>query len=85
MIEGVDSLHGCEWEVIPDRIEAAKDLGANRWQVFREVELPLAAPGLTIGASAASVAIMATLIVGAALVFGVPLRDLASALASPGW
>ena len=33
-----------------DRIEAAKDLGANRWQVFREVELPLAAPGLTIGA-----------------------------------
>lgn len=33
-----------------DRIEAAQDLGANRWQVFREVELPLAAPGLMIGA-----------------------------------
>lgn len=33
-----------------DRIEAAKDLGANRWQVFREVELPLALPGLAIGA-----------------------------------
>ena len=33
-----------------DRIEAARDLGANRWQVFREVELPLALPGLTIGA-----------------------------------
>ena len=33
-----------------DRIEAARDLGANRWQTFREVELPLAAPGLTIGA-----------------------------------
>lgn len=42
-------------------------------------------PGLTIGASAASVAIMATLIVGAALLFGVPLEDLPSALASPGW
>lgn len=23
VIEGVESLHGCEWEVIPDRIEAA--------------------------------------------------------------
>jgi spermidine/putrescine transport system permease protein len=33
-----------------DRIEAARDLGANRLQVFREVELPLAAPGLMIGA-----------------------------------
>jgi spermidine/putrescine transport system permease protein len=33
-----------------DRIEAALDLGANRWQVFREVELPLALPGLMIGA-----------------------------------
>lgn len=33
-----------------DRIEAARDLGAGRWATFREVELPLAAPGLLIGA-----------------------------------
>jgi spermidine/putrescine transport system permease protein len=33
-----------------DRIDAARDLGANRWQVMREIELPLAAPGLMIGA-----------------------------------
>lgn len=33
-----------------DRLEAARDLGASPWQVFREIELPLAAPGLTIGA-----------------------------------
>jgi spermidine/putrescine transport system permease protein len=33
-----------------DRVEAARDLGAGRWAVFREVELPLAAPGLLIGA-----------------------------------
>ena len=33
-----------------DRVEAARDLGASRWQVLREVELPLAAPGLAIGA-----------------------------------
>lgn len=29
--------------------EAASDLGASRWQVFREVELPLAMPGVIIG------------------------------------
>jgi len=29
--------------------EAAADLGANRWQVFREVMLPLAMPGMVIG------------------------------------
>jgi spermidine/putrescine transport system permease protein len=33
-----------------DVTEAASDLGASRWQVFREVELPLAMPGITIGA-----------------------------------
>lgn len=32
-----------------DRIEAARDLGASRWAVLREVELPLAAPGLLVG------------------------------------
>lgn len=32
-----------------DRVEAARDLGANRWAVLREIELPLAAPGLLIG------------------------------------
>jgi spermidine/putrescine transport system permease protein len=37
-------------EMIPrDRIEAARDLGAGGWAVFREVELPLAMPGLLIG------------------------------------
>jgi len=29
--------------------EAARDLGASRWQVFREVELPLSMPGIIIG------------------------------------
>jgi spermidine/putrescine transport system permease protein len=37
--------------LIPDdRVEAARDLGAGSWAVFREIELPLAAPGLVIGA-----------------------------------
>lgn len=29
--------------------EAATDLGASRWQVFREVEMPLSMPGIMIG------------------------------------
>jgi spermidine/putrescine transport system permease protein len=29
--------------------EAALDLGATRWQVFKEVELPLSMPGVLIG------------------------------------
>jgi spermidine/putrescine transport system permease protein len=29
--------------------EAARDLGASRWQIFREVELPLSMPGIMIG------------------------------------
>jgi spermidine/putrescine transport system permease protein len=29
--------------------EAALDLGASRWQVFREIELPLSMPGILIG------------------------------------
>ncbi len=29
--------------------EAATDMGASRWQVFREIELPLSTPGLLIG------------------------------------
>jgi spermidine/putrescine transport system permease protein len=32
-----------------DTRDAAYDLGASRWQVFREVELPLSMPGLMIG------------------------------------
>lgn len=36
--------------MVPDTLkEAALDLGATRWQVFREVELPLAMPGIMIG------------------------------------
>ncbi len=36
--------------VPPAAVEAAQDLGASRWQQFRDIELPLAAPGLVIGA-----------------------------------
>lgn len=33
-----------------DAVEAAQDLGASRWQQFRDIELPLAVPGIMIGA-----------------------------------
>ena len=32
-----------------EQVEAARDLGASAWQVFREIEVPLTAPGATIG------------------------------------
>ncbi|NJK63437.1 MAG: ABC transporter permease [Synechococcaceae cyanobacterium SM2_3_1] len=32
-----------------DLYDAASDLGAKRWQIWREVELPLAMPGILIG------------------------------------
>jgi spermidine/putrescine transport system permease protein len=36
--------------MVPNEVrEAAFDLGASRWQVFREVELPLSMPGIMIG------------------------------------
>lgn len=36
--------------MVPNQMrEAASDLGASRWQVFREVELPLSMPGIMIG------------------------------------
>jgi spermidine/putrescine transport system permease protein len=36
--------------MVPNEVrEAASDLGATRWQVFREVELPLSMPGIIIG------------------------------------
>ena len=35
--------------VPPDVREAASDMGASRWRMFRDIELPLAAPGILIG------------------------------------
>lgn len=36
--------------MVPDTLkEAASDLGATRWQIFKEIELPLSLPGFMIG------------------------------------
>jgi spermidine/putrescine transport system permease protein len=35
--------------VPPDARDAATDLGASPWQVFREIDLPLAGPGILVG------------------------------------
>jgi len=37
-------------KMVPDQVrEAAFDLGASRWQVFRKIDLPLSMPGVMIG------------------------------------
>jgi spermidine/putrescine transport system permease protein len=36
-------------QVPPEQVEAAKDLGASGWQIVRNVELPIALPGILIG------------------------------------
>jgi spermidine/putrescine transport system permease protein len=37
-------------KMVPDQVrEAAFDLGASRWQVFRRIDLPLSMPGVLIG------------------------------------
>jgi spermidine/putrescine transport system permease protein len=36
-------------QVPPEQVEAAKDLGASGWQTVRNVELPIALPGILIG------------------------------------
>jgi spermidine/putrescine transport system permease protein len=36
--------------MVPEDVrQAAMDLGASKWRVFREVDLPLAAPGVAVG------------------------------------
>ncbi|MEM9764046.1 MAG: ABC transporter permease [Pseudomonadota bacterium] len=36
--------------MVPDDArQAAADLGASKWQILREIELPLAAPGIVVG------------------------------------
>ena len=37
-------------QMVPDQVrEAAFDLGASRWRVFREIDVPLSLPGIVIG------------------------------------
>jgi spermidine/putrescine transport system permease protein len=36
--------------MVPESLkEAASDLGASRWQIFKEIEIPLSMPGIMIG------------------------------------
>jgi spermidine/putrescine transport system permease protein len=37
-------------QVPRDQVEAARDLGAGGWRVLREIEIPIALPGILIGA-----------------------------------
>jgi len=60
-----------------DAVEAAIDLGANRWQVLKEVELPMASAGIFIGTLLVFVlslgAVVETQVLGGSVV--VPFAD----------
>ena len=40
-------LSGLLKNVDPSLEEAARDMGASRWKVFKDITLPLLAPGIT--------------------------------------
>ena len=62
--------------MVPDSLkEAAFDLGASRWQVFREVELPLSMPGIMIGGILTFVLTLGSLAVFIALCLLLHERD----------
>lgn len=44
------NLYAVMESINPNLLAAAADLGAQRWQTFREVILPLSLPGMTLGA-----------------------------------
>lgn len=51
----------------PSLIEAARDLGAGSWQIFRTIILPLSMPGVVVGAIFVSVMVLGEFATPAAL------------------
>ena len=51
----------------PNVIEAARDLGANFWRIFRTIILPLSMPGVVVGAIFVSVMVLGEFATAAAL------------------
>lgn len=51
----------------PSLIEAARDLGASTWRIFRTVILPLSMPGVVVGAIFVSVMVLGEFATSAAL------------------
>jgi putative spermidine/putrescine transport system permease protein len=51
----------------PSVIEAAQDLGASTWRIFRTIILPLSMPGVVVGAIFVSVMVLGEFATSAAL------------------
>ena len=51
----------------PNLIEAARDLGASFWKIFRTIILPLSMPGVVVGAIFVSVMVLGEFATAAAL------------------
>ena len=50
-----------------EQIEAAEDLGANRWDVFRRIILPLSLPGILTGTTMVFMPAVSTFVISALL------------------
>jgi putative spermidine/putrescine transport system permease protein len=51
----------------PSLIEAARDLGANTWKIFRSIILPLSMPGVVVGAIFVSIMVLGEFATSSAL------------------